>query len=301
MTKLWEPINGVYTATSPLFSWAQPFLNVDGAAWVSAVISAGFGAGVGAWMAGRIADRTKLKHDLLSEMRSVDIAITICASTIDLAGSLKKQYSSEILKEFNEAVAAFEAYKKNENRNSIFELRIKNRKLQTIEPPISELQNLVLKDMSTSPNGVKSIIALRDSVGNLNGMISAYNTLLEAFKSGNLPHGFKPEHYYLSIPIGGVVNDEYGSAVKGIATYTDDVLFFAYKLSGCLTLRGIEVSKEYKKTFGEKRFTRELSLFDENVGLIPSDHAYEGWMRGWESNLPKSDKRKRFWKFRKKR
>ncbi len=285
MARLWEPINGIYTATAPLIPWSLSIPSIDGAAWVGALKSAGFGAGVGAWMAGRIAERAKQKEELSDEINSIDVAITICASIIDLAGALKNQYSSKIQGDLNAALASFTAHIENENRNSPFELIIENRKLQTVEPPILELQSLVFKQMTPTPNGVKSIIALKDSVANLNGMICAYNVLLEAFKKGDLPYGFKPAHYYLSIPVNGVVNNEYKSAVDGIATYTDDVLFFAHKLSQCLTLQGIKASVAFQKLTGEKRIIRKLELFDKNTSLIPSDSSYEAWMRGWEIDL----------------
>ncbi|KWV83229.1 hypothetical protein PFL603g_01385 [Pseudomonas fluorescens] len=92
MTDLWEPINGIYTATVPLFPWAASLPNIDAVQWGSALISAGFGAGIGAWMAGRIARSAKLRDELLAELRSIDVAITLCISVIDMAGSLKKQH-----------------------------------------------------------------------------------------------------------------------------------------------------------------------------------------------------------------
>jgi hypothetical protein len=125
----------------------------------------------------------------------------------------------------------FADYKASAKRDVPFQLNINHTKLQAIAPPTVELQSLILKDMSISPNGVKSIISLVEAVGNLNGMIGAYNALLEMFRNGSLPVGFSPQHYYLGLPVKGVVNNEYGSALEGIATYTDDVIFFACKLS----------------------------------------------------------------------
>jgi len=269
MADLWEPINGVYTATTPLSPWVISLSSTDAVQWGSALISAGFGAGIGAWMAGRIAKSAKLRDELLAELRSIDVAITLCISVIDLPGSLKKQYVLEFLNKYASDLARFADYKDSAKRERPFQLSINHTKFQAIAPPTVELQNLILKDMSISPNGVKSIISLADAVGNLNSMIDAYNALLEMFRNGGLPAGFSPEHYYLALPVVGVVNNEYGSAVQGIATYTDDVIFFACKLSECLTSRGVKVRDRYEELSGEKRLIRRMGSIGENADLIP--------------------------------
>lgn len=100
MADAWTPINGVYAATAPLFPWVASFPSFDAGVWGSALISAGIGAGVGAWMAGRIARNAKLRDELLSEFRSIDVAITLCISVSDVAGGMKKQYVSGFLQKY---------------------------------------------------------------------------------------------------------------------------------------------------------------------------------------------------------
>lgn len=295
MSELWEPINGVYTATAPLFPWAASLPSIDVGEWGSALISAGIGAGIGAWMAGRIARDSKLRDELLAEFRSIDVAQTLCISIIDVAGALKNQHVSGLQSKYESDLTRFAQYKVAERRAGPFTLIINNSKFQAIAPPFVELQGLVLKGMSISPNGVKSMVALADAIGNLNGMIDAYNGLLEMFRDGGLPAGFTSEDYYLALPVGGVVNDEYGSAVRGIATYTDDVIFFAWKLSQCLTSQGIIVRDRYEELSGEKRLIRQANLIGENVDLIPPDSAYEGWMNGWEKDFRGVKKKRKWW------
>ena len=300
MADLWEPINGIYTATAPILPWAASLPSIDAVQWGSALISAGFGAGIGAWMAARIARSAKLRDELVSELRSIDVAITLCISVVDVVGSLKKQHVLGLLKKYESDLARFADYKEAGKREEPFALNINHSRFQVIAPPIVELQSLVLKDMSVSPNGVKSIIALADAVGNLNGMIDAYNALLEIFRNGCLPAGFAPEHYYLALPVGGVVNNEYSSAVQGIAIYTDDVIFFACKLSDCLTSRGIEVRDRYEELSGEKRLIRRVESIGENADLMPPDSAYEAWMKGWEEDCNGVAKKRGWWHRKKK-
>ena len=295
MSELWEPIHGVYTATASLFPWAASLSSIDAGEWGSALISAGIGAGIGAWMAGRIARNSKLRDELLAELRGIDVSLTLCISIIDVAGALKKQHVSGLLRKYESDLKRFDQYKAAERRAGPFTLSINNLKFQAIAPPIVELQGLVLKGMSISPNGVKSMIALADAVGNLNGMVDAYNRLLEMFRDGGLPAGFTPEHYYLGLPVGGVVNNEYGSAVRGMANYIDDIIFFAWKLSQCLTSQGLIVRDRYKELSGEKRLIRQVSSIGENADLIPPDSAYKEWMNGWEKDFSGVAKKRRWW------
>ncbi len=295
MTDLWNPINGVYSATAPLLPWAISLSSTDIGQWSSALISAGFGAGVGAWMAARISRNAKQRDELLTELRSIDVATTLCSSVIDVAGSLKKQYVAALLEKYNSDLERFELYKVDKKPEVPFKLNIDHMKLQAVTPPIIELQALVVKDMSISPNGVRSMTALADAVVNLNGMIEVYNTILENFRNGGLPAGFTRESYYLGLPVRGVVNNEYGSAVRGMANYTNDVLFFACKLSDCLTTQGVKVRDRFKDLSGEKRLIRRLDTFSDTASLIPPDSDYEGWMRGWEEDSGEVVKKRRWW------
>jgi hypothetical protein len=295
MADLWELVNGVFTATAPLFPWVSSLPSIAAGEWGSALISAGLGAGIGAWMAGRIARSSKLRDELLAELRSIDVAITLCASVIDVAGALKGQHVLALRSKYESDLKSFAQHQAAGRAAGPFTLRINNLKLQGIAPPISELQGIVLNGMNISPNGVRSVIALADAVGNLNGMLESYNELLGMFRNGALPAGFTPEHYYLGLPVGGVVNNEYGSTVEAIAIYTDDVIFFACKLADCLTSQGVKVRERYKELSGEKRQIRRLSLLDGKAGLIPSDSAYEDWMRGWEEDLSDVANRRWWW------
>lgn len=295
MADLWGPVNGVYTNTVPLLTWASSLTSIEFVQWGSALVSAAFGAGVGAWMAGRIARSDKLRDELLAELRSIDVALTLCLSVIDTAGALKKQQVSKLLHKYESDLERFVSYQITDNRAEPFHLVIDNLRLQPIGPPIIELQAIVLKDMTVSPNGVRSMVALSDSVNSLNGMIAAYNGLLEMFRNGDMPEGFEPAHYYLSLPVGGVSNYEYGSAVRAIVSYTDDVIFFAYKLADCLTLQGLKTSKRYEELSGEKHQIRRLKLLDENTGLIPPDSAYDAWLKGWEKSSSGEAYTRRWW------
>ncbi|MBH3378362.1 hypothetical protein [Pseudomonas asiatica] len=291
---LWEPINGVYTATAPLFPWIGSLPSFDASIW-GAVVSAGFGAGVGAWGAGRIARNAKLREELLAEFRSIDVAISLCVTVSDVAGGMKLQYVSDLLHTYESNRKRFEAHKASGKPRASFTARIDQMKLPTFDPPVRELQELVLKNLSISPNGVKSMLALIQAVGNLNWTTEGHNSLVEMFQHGGLPKGFTADDYYFEIPVGGMVNTQYGTSVRGIAKYTDDVLFFADKLVDCLTERGLKVRDRYEKLTGEKYLVRKASTAKGKESLIPTDEAYAPWMSGWEDDFSAPVAKPKWW------
>ncbi|USR38059.1 hypothetical protein L1F06_015420 [Ectopseudomonas hydrolytica] len=295
MADLWGPVNGIYTAATPLLPWLDSLPRIDAIELGGALISAGFGAGFGAWMAGRIARNTKLRDELLVELRSADVALTLCASIMDVAGAFKKQHVLIVQNKHKSDLEQFKKHQKANVQGEPFILKMDHLKFQLIKPPVAELRIMVLKEVSVSPNGVKSMVALADAVENLNGMIVRYNDILEMFESGTLPIGFKAEHYYLALPVKGVTHNEYVSALEGIATYTDDVLFFARKLAECITLQGSKVAGRFAAVSGEARPVRKIAALEENEGLFPLEGNYENWMKGWEEE-PDNKVKKSWWR-----
>lgn len=295
MADLWGPVNGIYTAATPWLPWLDSLPKIDAIGLGGALISAGFGAGFGAWMAGRIARSTKLRDELLVELRSADVALTLCASIMDVAGAFKKQHVLIVQNKRMSDLERLNEYRKSNDKDQPFELQMDHLTFQLIKPPVVELRIIVIKEISVSPNGVKSMVALADAIENLNGMIVLYNNILEMFKRGALPIGFKAEHYYLAIPVNGVTHNEYVSALEGIATYTDDVLFFARKLAECITMQGSKVARRYAAVSGEVRSVRKIAVLEEKEGLLPSEGNYEDWMKGWEEE-PASNVRRSWWR-----
>lgn len=300
MADLWEPINGVYTATVPLFPWLTSIPGIKFSEWGGALISAGFGAGVGAWAAGRIARGAKSRDELLAELRSADVAIGFCGAILDTAAALKRQNILVLLGQHKSDLERYAQRKAIRDSSEPFQLNINHLRLQAFVPPVADLQSLVLKGMSASPNALRSMMALVDAVENLNGMIDSYNALIGMFRDGTLPKGRQPHDYYLELCVEGETNYEYGSSLRGMALYIDDVLFFAKKLADCISSRALQLRDRYKVLSGEKVLVQRIEIFEDNLGLIPCDSAYEAWMKGWVDESDDKIKVKKFWFGRKK-
>jgi len=291
MTKLWEPVNGVFTASA---SWLPSLdFSIDYWSLFTTVIGALAGAWLGAWAAQRIAARHKLRDELQKELRSTNAGIMLSYTITNLSYALKKQHIKKLKENYDSDCLLFELYKQ-EKANGAgkkpFKMSPNLDRLEEVAPPISALQNIVMGQISTTGRAIASVTGLADAIGNLNDTLRGRNHLLEKIKEDDLPQGAKIEHFYLGIPYAeGKVNIEYGCYVQALWLYTNDVIFFSMKLSEDLREHGLHVTKKYTKNF--RGDAPKVSDFDwskaEQEGLLPRDEEYDGWLSGFPASPKK--------------
>ncbi|AVH39518.1 hypothetical protein AL532_25950 [Pseudomonas monteilii] len=291
MTQLWEPVNGVFTATA---SWLPSLdFSIDYWSLFTTVIGALAGAWLGAWAAQRIAARHKLRDELQKELRSTNAGIMLSYTITNLSYALKKQHIKKLKESYDSDCLLFELYKQ-EKANGAgkepFKMSPNLDRLEEVAPPISALQNIVMGQISTTGRAIASVTGLADAIGNLNDTLRGRNHLLEKIKEDDLPHGAKIEHFYLGIPYAeGKANIEYGCYVQALWLYTNDVIFFSMKLSEDLREHGLHVAKKYTKKF--RGDAPKVSDFDwskaEQEGLLPRDEEYDGWLSGFPASPKK--------------
>lgn len=285
MTELWEPVNGVFTASA---SWLPSLdFSVDYWSLFTTVIGALAGAWLGAWAAQRIAARHKLRDELQKEMRSTNAGIMLSHTITNLSYALKKQHIKKLKDNYDRDCLLFDLYKQgkaNGAEKELFKISPNLDRLEEVAPPISALQTIVMGQISTTGRAIASVIALADAIGNLNDTLRGRNNLLEKVKEDKLPQGAKIEHFYFGIPYAeGKANIEYGCYVQALWLYTNDIIFFSIKLSEDLREHGLHVVKKHKKNF--RGDAPKVSDFDlskaEQEGLLPKDEEYESWLSGF--------------------
>lgn len=293
MAGLWEPVNGVFTASASWgarsdfwdkFEWF-PFIMTATAALITALI----GAWLGAWAAQRIAGRSKLRDELQKELRSTNTGIMLAHTIANLAYALKKQHIKALKESYDDDCKAFELYKQKVamgNGPAAFQMAPNLNRLDEITPPISALQNIVMGKISTTGRAIASVTALADAVKNLNDALKGRNELILIIKEDRLPAGAEIHHFYFGMPYAkGKANLEYGCYVQALSLYTDDAIFFSMKLCDDLREHGIHVAKKYKKEFREESLGVSSFVWDkaEQEGLLPKDEDYESWLSGFQS------------------
>lgn len=297
MGSLWNPFGGVYREAAPLFDWTLSLSDVFSNSLLGGAITAALGAGIGAWMAGYIAKSAKLRDEQLTELRSIDKAILLCEATLDLTAGLNRQFIQPLLQSYAFNKSVFE--QAINSGSGLADIKIHHSKVSILEPPINELREIVLNEMTLSANGIRSILALSEGIKQLNIFIEIYGALVDRFINNKLPEGFYVHHFYFSLPVNGKKNSEYESSLVGLESYTKDVLFFTYKLAETLKERGLIVRERYLKLSGEKFLIRRINNAPGDDGYqIPSDDEYLPWLRGWDTETyvnPTSQKKWKIW------
>lgn len=291
MTQVWEPVNGVFTASA---SWVPSLdFSIDYWSLFTTVVGALAGAWLGAWAAQRIAGNHKLRDELQKELRSTNAGIMLSHTITNVAYALKKQHIKPLKDSYDRDCLSFELYKQakaNGIGDAPFEMAPNLDRLEEVAPPISALQNIVMGQISTTGRAIASVTALADAVGNLNDTLRGRNNLLERIKEDKLPQGAQIEHFYLGLPYApGKANMEYRCYVQALWLYTNDVIFFSMKLSEDLRKHGLHVAGKYARAF--RGGVPAVSSFDyskaEQEGLLPNEEEYESWLSGFPAKQVK--------------
>ncbi|NWC47859.1 hypothetical protein HX788_10465 [Pseudomonas edaphica] len=299
MTDLWVPISGVFWRTAPLFpdlGWS-----VDFGALFTTIVGALAGAGIGAWAAGYISERNKFREQLTKEIRDTNAAIVLALGVMNLGAGLKRQHVKALVEDYVEQRAkCHEEVAKMKAGGTQSEVpKINFLELQEIAPPVIHLQEIVLSRISTAGRALAAVTALTDAVINLNCSLKRRNELIKQFKKDDFPVGARKEHFCFGLPYGdGVTNEEYGDSIKGISSYTNDVIFFSSELCADLHEHAELIVEQFRsrRLGGKTPNVNRIDLTEaRKAGLIPSAEGYESWTSGFKK-APKEQKRRwRFW------
>lgn len=301
MADLWEPVDGVFTASA---SWLPEMDSWDKFEWfpfvmtaTAALITALVGAWLGAWAAQRIAKKAKRTDELTAEIRAVNTGITLGLAILNSALSSKDQYIKPVKVRYEAQRASFIAALKTgtgELRLVIDQLRFLH-----VSMPTVDLQQLVMQKISSSAFALRVALALVDSDARLRDAINQRNLCLDRYAKKDFPPGFTLPELYFGIANQIGQNKEYPSTLEAICSYNDEVIFFALKLCKDLEVHGQTLVRELKKLTDEP-----VGIITVNedaaykTGLVPSTDGFKSWLDGYrEVRAPRPRK---WWHWRRK-
>ncbi|RJX32988.1 MAG: hypothetical protein C4516_02780 [Oxalobacter sp.] len=276
--------------------------NFANSAFTTSLLGALAGAFGGAYAAQLIAKRTKRRDDLLAEIRNVNAAISVAFSIVNSLLALKKQHVRSLLERHTEEEAKLREYKLKRDAGFIqgdAQHRFQA-DFQTLEPvslPVAQLIELVLTKLSTAGRPLNLVISLTGTVDRLNALIAKRNTLISEFRASTFPEGANLVCMYFGLSYGdGHLNQEYPDAVRGIASYLDDLIFFSHLLCNDLREHGEILVKRFKSEVGGSAPRISQVRFDtpEAKDLIPPDANYASLL-GAFLKRPEEEK-VRWWK-----
>jgi hypothetical protein len=266
----------------------------------SAFITSLAGAFAGAYGAQKIALRSKIRDEVVKEIKETNSAIMLALTITNLGVALRKQHIKRLITSYHEHLKRAEDHLEGIRNGSIerhtpLNLPMDFSTLQAISPPIKYLEEIILGKLSTAGRFVATVTALGDGVNNLNETLQKRNDLIGDYKANRLPAGAAIHHLYLGWKYeGNKVNNDYSNTISAIDHYLNDVVFFGMTLCEELQVHGQRIAAKNKKHLRgapSDVMTVDFSEARES-GLIPDAGQYKDWTSGF---VEKAQPVKRWW------
>jgi hypothetical protein len=249
--------------------------------FITAAVGSLAGAFGGAWAAQRIAGRTKLREDLLKEIRNTNAAISMLYGIATAHLGLKKQYVKALRDNHAEERERLLLFQRAQQAGTVppqqvFHFHADLQSLNPLHSPEEALQRLLFDQMSLPGAELFLTSLLLSSMKYLTKALLDRNSLIDAWRT-NQPKDLTS--VYFGSPQDGVEDRRYGATVEAIYRQTDDVIAFSMMIAGALFERGKATRKKFRNRFhvdgppiNKTDFTRFKDLlpsFRRNVGDRP--------------------------------
>jgi hypothetical protein len=251
------------------------------------------GAFAGAMAAQRIADRTRQREFVLTEVRNTNAAIMIAYTVCNAGLALKKQLVKDIHDSFvatRREHGDFKARRARGDLVDVFELHLDLRTVQMPLFPIDVLRTQMFEKVSAVGRPLALTAALAGSVETLGNVIRKRSELIDRFRGLGEGHPHLIP-MYLGEPYGpGHVSEEFPDTVDAMYRLTDDVIFFSSLLAADLMTHGKDVLERYGKAVkvkGQRISSADFSDAREK-GLMPEPANYIDWTTGFQDAAQQS-------------
>lgn len=288
MTVLWESIGGVFTASAP---WAPfPGSSIDYRSWLMAMAPALAGAWFGAWAAQKTAKDSKNQDELLKEIRSCNLGVSLAIYTFEIARSLHEIFHPIYVNYLDDLAIQKDAH---ENGKKVQKPRYELAGSNTLTTPIDSLRKVVFEDITSPTNALRAMLALTHAVEDANSAIQLRNSVLEDFRNKKFPEGFGLHEMYFGLSINGQMYWDYRHSIENIAQASDEILFFAEVLCNELHDQACALRERHRRFSKEPVNIRMLRLGDESEAYQASlREKYKGW---FGLTLPTEQRARRWW------
>jgi hypothetical protein len=221
--------------------------------FTSSLLVAFFGALFGAYTAKRIADRARLKDELLKEIRNINAASVIAHSIANSHLALKKQYVKSLYETYNvkrEELLRLQQRPATNPSQQIYQIEFDLRTLEPPSAPITTLQSIVFDKLTASAKAIMLTTTLEQMSQALADSLKSRNTLVQDWRGKVLAPGeMIPLYFGLPQPHIHVVDQTYHSLIEAIHSCTDDVICFSMLLGDELARQGDRIREIYDKRF----------------------------------------------------
>jgi len=259
--------------------------------FATSLVGAFAGAIGGAYAAQKLADKSKIREWLTSEIRITNAAIMVAFDTCNTLLIVKAQHVVPIKENWERQRAEFDESLKRVGGVLQRAQYYVHMDLKALHPPSTEvgvLRTMAFEKLSLPGRPVVIVATLVRCIQSLNHALAAYNAAIDEFRnSGPHPEEERCRFYFGLRSDQGVMDERYRSSVEGISIYIDYGIWYSQRLCKELTEYGDLQAEEWVKKVGGFRPHIKRISFDgaRQDGLIPDDKDYEPWLKAFEANI----------------
>lgn len=250
------------------------------------------GAFAGAMAAHKIAIGSKRRDELAQQMREINVAATLAYTCANSALGSKSQHVVPLVTKFREQHEAFAkvlaAKRAGEPIPPVFRLALDFTNFPPISVPVEPLREALLNRILVGGIALAAASELERAVSGLRDLIDRREKKCQLLR--NLAGEELACVYFGEQTPSGHVDHEYADSIAGIASYTNDIIYFAALLCEELCSVAVQIAKDYKREFrkeGKKPPTISFDLARER-GLMPDPADYADWRKGFRKHEAKS-------------
>lgn len=247
------------------------------------------GAFAGAWAAQFIAERVKIRDQLLKEIRGVNAAVPLAYGITEAFLAIKAQFVKPLYDRYQADLADLLLHHEYAGKNEVFHFNADLRTIQPFEIAAEPLQQAVF-GLTMAPSRV---LALSSVIGRTSSLfidiVTERNRLVAQFQSGD----FHPNIYF-GLHAENRVDLRYRTALEGISSYSDDLIFFSKLLGDDLVRYGKELREQLPAKFRSLARGVVAADFDSANALLPGPGPYKSWDTNFVT--PEKPRSLNFWK-----
>lgn len=244
------------------------------------------GTFAGAVGAQRVIERSKIREELLKELRNTNAAIMVSATICNIVLRLKSQIVKPLCEKFMQDRTAFQAVlaqSRTDQNPGASQFRF-DADLTSFPAPVLKIQTLsdLVFDRISAYGKILSLVSMiEDAATGLSSAVATRETLIAGFWQKGLPPDVMALHYFGEQTSSGDRQGHYADTLDVIQSYSNDLIFFSSQLCANLIQHGNSQRKAFEKSFGKGApVVTEVDFSGpKNAGLFPPDSDYASWLR----------------------
>jgi hypothetical protein len=286
---------------SHLWDVAVTFWNSNfGAALISAFIGSLAGAWGGALGAERIAEKRRVREQLLQEINQTNSAIELSYMICNAHLNLKEQHVKQAWDDYQAKKRRVHAHHEGLRdgtipKGTVLDIgQLDLRTLDIVRAKIEPLQGLILSGLSLRGRPRPLVAVLGQTMESLNNSIVARNQMISAMKASNASQNNKVA-FYFALPREGSLDETFSGTMEAICKQTDDCIYFSWRLCEDLTRHGKRVRAQFLARRLKDPVPRIQTVLWKDVeekGLLPNIAIYRAWEDGFLERAPETEGRR---------